>query len=85
MGIRASVYLNKGRFKHMHKCFALNHGLNIDAGHYPNPVENTHKQQLTPMLKSVEISVRIHSDVSFCVFYHLKLLSTTGVSLPTAD
>lgn len=43
------------------------------------------KQQLTPMLNSIEILVRIQSDVSFCVFYHLKLPSTTVVSLPTAD
>lgn len=43
------------------------------------------KQQLTPMLNSVKISVILQSDVSFCVFYHLKLLSTAGVSLPTAD
>lgn len=43
------------------------------------------KQQLTPMLSSVEISVRMQSDVSFCVFHHLKLLSPTVVSLPTAD
>lgn len=31
------------------------------------------KQQLTPVLNSAEIAVRIQSDVSFCVFYHLKL------------
>lgn len=43
------------------------------------------KQQLTPKLNSIEISVRMQSDVSFCAFHHLKLLSTTAVSLPTAD
>lgn len=34
------------------------------------------KQQLTPVLNSVEILVRIQSHVSFYVFYHLKVLST---------
>lgn len=43
------------------------------------------KQQLTPVLNRVKILVRIQSDVSFCVFYSLKPLSTTGVSLPTVD
>lgn len=41
------------------------------------------KQQLTPMLNSIKILVRIQSDVSFCVFYRLKLFSTTVLSLPT--
>lgn len=63
----------------------LNHGLNFHAGHFLNPVENTHEAAANP-------SAQQRRNCSKNSVWHFilcilpsKTISTTVVSLPTAD